>query len=154
NLAVIATDHCPFLKKEKDGWQNDIANLPMGLPGVEVLGALVLNRNNCLDPVTAIKVLTENPARIFGLYPEKGSLEPGTDADICVFDPAHEWQINHRELHMANDYSPYEGLKIQGRNCMTFLRGEMIFDSLNGWAGKKGAGKFLKRKKTDQVFFS
>lgn len=154
NLAVIATDHCPFNRADKDSWQGNIEKLPMGLPGIEILPALALNRFNCLDTITAIKSISENPAKIFGLFPEKGSLQPGTDADIMIFDPDCEWQISQEKLNMANDYSPYEGLRIKGKNLLTMLRGEIIFAAAQGgWKGKKGAGRFLARKKADSSFF-
>ncbi len=152
-LAVVATDHCPFTKADKNTWQGRIDRLPMGLPGIETLPALVLNRNRQLNEISAIKAITENPARLFGIYPEKGSLEPGTDADLMVFDPNCIWKITNEELNMNTDYSPYEGLEIKGRNTMTFLRGEMIFSIQSGWSGNRGAGRFLARKKADSSFF-
>jgi len=154
DLAVVATDHCPFTRADKNTWQGRIDQLPMGLPGIETLPALVLNRNRGLDEISAIKTISENPARLFGLYPEKGSLEPGTDADLMIFDPDCIWKITQAELNMNNDYSPYEGLEIKGRNIMTFLRGQMIYSAEAGWCGLRGAGRFLARKKADPSFFS
>lgn len=155
HIAVIATDHCPFKRADKDSWQNSILKLPMGLPGIETLPAMVFNGviNKNISIVAAVKAITENPARLFGLYPEKGSLIPGTDADIMVFDPDKIWKIQAGELNMATDYSPYEGMEIQGKNVLTILRGEVIFSQAQGWQGTKGGGRFLKRKKADPAFF-
>ncbi|GAB4272430.1 MAG: dihydropyrimidinase [Candidatus Rifleibacteriota bacterium] len=155
HLAVVATDHCPFTRKDKDSWNGNIMQLPMGLPGVETLPALVINGvfNKKLTLVKALKAISENPAKLFGLYPEKGSLLPGTDADIMVFDPEYFWKISARELNMETDYSPYEGLTIRGKNIMTILRGSIVYSQNDGWQGNKGGGKFLKRKKADHSFF-
>jgi dihydropyrimidinase len=127
----------------------------MGLPGIETLPAFVLNgaAKGKISIKKAIKSISENPARLFGLYPEKGSLMPGTDADIMVFSPDKTWQIKHSSLNMNLDYSPYEGLEIKGKNTMTLFRGNVIYSNENGWLGKKGQGRFILRKKTDQTFF-
>lgn len=155
HIAVVATDHCPFTLKNKDSWKQSILSLPMGLPGIETLPAFVLNgaAKGKISIKKAIKSISENPARLFGLYPEKGSLMPGTDADIMVFSPDKTWQINHSSLNMNLDYSPYEGLEIKGKNTMTLFRGNVIYSNENGWLGKKGQGRFILRKKTDQTFF-
>ncbi|MDN5279205.1 MAG: dihydropyrimidinase [Clostridiales bacterium] len=156
SLSVVATDHCPFKKSEKDSGKNNILNLPMGLPGIETLPLLVLNGalNHKISIEKAIRSISENPARIFGLYPEKGSLIPGTDADIMVFDPQRKWKISNESLSMATDYSPYENLEITGKNTLTIFGGDVIYSEKSGWKGLQGRGRFLKRKKTDQSFFS
>lgn len=153
NLAVIATDHCPFKRNDKDSWQKSISKLPMGLPGIETLVPLALQQNKGLPTATAIRALTENPARIFGIYPEKGCLLPGSDADVIIYDPHRDWEIDSTLLHMATDYSPYQGLQIRGINTMTISRGEVIYSEEDGWQGKKGRGRFLKRRPTDSYFF-
>ncbi|MGM0600480.1 MAG: dihydropyrimidinase [Candidatus Rifleibacteriota bacterium] len=155
HIAVVATDHCPFTLKDKNSWNESILSLPMGLPGIETLPAFVLNGaaegKICVEK--AVKSISENPAKLFGLYPEKGSLLPGTDADIMVFSPQKKWQVKHSSLNMNLDYSPYEGLEITGKNIMTLFRGNVIYGENLGWKGQKGQGKFLERKKTDQTFF-
>lgn len=154
-VAMVATDHCPFNKKDKDTWKGSINTLPMGIPGIETMPELVLNGalSGKIDLVTAIKSITENPARIFGMYPEKGSLIPGTDADIMIFDQNAEHIITQKNLHMNNDYSVYEGLRIKGKNSITILRGKIIFDENKGWLGEKGQGRFIKRNAPDSEFF-
>lgn len=155
SMSVVATDHCPFTTVDKNSWNNRITNLPMGLPGIETLPLLVLNgvHSEKISLRNAIKVISENPARIFGLYPEKGSLIPGTDADVMIYNPDCVGQITATQLHMRTDYSPYEGLSCRGCNEMTLLRGQIIFNLKEGWLGKKGGGRFLKRKASDPDFF-
>ncbi len=154
-IAVVATDHCPFTKADKNTWNNKITSLPMGLPGIETFPALVLNgvHSEKLSLERAVKAISENPARIFGLYPEKGSLIPGTDADIMIYNPDCISPISVKNLHMKTDYSPYEGLVCRGSNEMTLLRGKLIFSIDGGWQGEKGGGRFLKRKAADPDFF-
>ena len=154
HIAVTATDHCPFTQKDKDSWNGKITELPMGLPGIETLVPFTLWGVNTgkLSLEKAIKALTESPAKIFGLYPEKGSLKIGTDADILVYDPEKEVTIRSSELHMATDYSPFEGSIGKGWPVITFLKGKVIVQ--NGeWFGQKGAGNFLKRKTADLELF-
>lgn len=155
DMAVVATDHCPFTVADKNTWNNNFTTLPMGLPGIETLPALILNgvHSEKISLQKAVKVISENPARIFGLYPEKGSLIPGTDADIMVYNPDCISEIRSTSLHMRTDYSPYEGLTCRGCNEMTLLRGRVVFTKKEGWSGEKGGGRFLKRKATDPDFF-
>lgn len=155
DLSMVATDHCPFNKADKDTWGGSINRLPMGIPGIETMPVLVLNgiHNGKLELATAIKSITENPAKIFGMYPEKGSLIPGTDADVMVYDPNAKNTIKQENLHMNNDYSVYEGLEIQGRNEITILRGKVIYDTIKGWQGEKGSGRFVKRNPPSPEFF-
>jgi dihydropyrimidinase len=154
-ISVVATDHCPFTRDEKKQGREDMSLMPMGLPGVETSPAMILSAavEGKIPLGVAIASISENPAKIFGLYPEKGSLLPGTDADIMIFNPNRTWIINNNELNMNLDYSPYQGYKIKGRNQMTIFRGNIIFDQKTGWSGKKGAGRFIERKKTDSAFF-
>jgi dihydropyrimidinase len=154
-LAVVATDHCPFTRADKNSWNHDITRLPMGLPGIETLPALILNgvHSEKISLPAAVKMISENPARIFGLYPEKGSLIPGTDADVMVYNPDCQGTVSAGNLHMKTDYSPYEGLACRGCNEMTILRGKVIFKRDGGWLGQKGGGKFLFRQTADSDFF-
>ncbi len=154
-LSVVATDHCPFTRADKNTWNNDITNLPMGLPGIETMPVFILNgvHSEKLSLTRAVKLISENPARLFGLYPEKGSLIPGTDADIMIYNPDSNVIVSSAKLHMHTDYSPYEGMTCRGSNEMTLLRGRIIFSCNKGWMGEKGGGKFLKRKTADPDFF-
>jgi dihydropyrimidinase len=151
DLSVIATDHCPFNKQDKDIWDGCITDLPMGLGGTEIFGELMLDavHRGKIKLDTAIKAMCENPARIFGIYPEKGSLQVGTHADILVYDPDVERVISQKEMYSNNDYTPYEGFKVRGQNHMTILRGRPVYAATEGWLGEKGGGHLLKRCKFD-----
>ena len=155
DLAVVATDHCPFTTADKNTWKNRTTSLPMGLPGIETLPLLVLNgvHSEKISLQQAVKAISENPARIFGLYPRKGSLVPGTDADIMVYNPDCNLEITAAALHMKTDYSPYEGLHCRGCNEMTILRGKIIYSHEKGWQGEKGGGRFVSRHAADPEFF-
>lgn len=155
HIAVVATDHCPFTRADKNTWNNNITTLPMGLPGIETFPAFILNgvHSERISLGKAVKLISENPARIFGLYPEKGSLIPGTDADIMIYNPDSTGRISAANLHMRTDYSPYEGMTCRGSNAMTFLRGRLIYSQQKGWMGQKGGGRFLFRKTAEADFF-
>jgi dihydropyrimidinase len=91
-----------------------------------------------------VKYTSSNPCRMFGLYPEKGSFEPGTDADIVIVDPGAVTEVNGDYIRGASDYSCYEGMKLQGRISRVLLRGEEIVKD-GEFLGKRGDGKYLKR---------
>jgi dihydropyrimidinase len=115
-----------------------------GIPGTESLLPLIYSsgvRNNRITIRELVELLSVNPAKIFGLYPEKGSLEVGTDADLTVFDPNAEKKLTAENLHSAAEYSPYHDFTVKGSPVMTFRRGQMIFD--NKLRAEKGSGKFI-----------
>ena len=88
------------------------------------------------------RLLAERPAQINGLYPRKGTLSIGADADIVVFDPNVKWTVHAKDLHMATDFSPYEGMQVHGAVAVTISRGEVVY--VNGeFRGEKGRGKFI-----------
>ncbi|MBF0406947.1 MAG: dihydropyrimidinase [Candidatus Riflebacteria bacterium] len=147
-INVLATDHCPFRSEAKNTWKNDFRNIPMGLPGVETLVPLILGTAGLtgMSADRAIRLFSVNPAKIFGLYPEKGSLLPGADADIVIFDPTKKRTISATNLHMNIDYSPYEGFELTGFPDITISRGEIVY--LYGrFFDQIGRGRFLRRKK-------
>lgn len=154
-LKVVATDHCPFTKEDKNSWGNNLNNLPMGLPGTETMLLQTLNGyfSKKIKLKTAINSVTKNPAKIFGMYPQKGSLLPGTDADIVVFDPNATTTIDVKNLNMNTDYSPYQSMTFKGKVIMTFLRGKNIYSHSKGFIGKKGTGRFIKRKAPSEELF-
>ncbi|MFZ2956005.1 MAG: dihydropyrimidinase [Candidatus Ozemobacteraceae bacterium] len=156
HIQVVATDHCPFMRAGKDTWHGDFRNLPMGLPGIETLVPLILSesqrRTGSVD--FAIRALSVNPAKIFGLYPRKGCLLPGSDADIVIYDPARTWTIAADKLHMNTDFSPYEGMPLTGKPIMTISRGDVLVEE-DLFKGASGRGRFLVRSKPDlQSFLS
>jgi dihydropyrimidinase len=146
DLDVLATDHCPFTLADKRRGAGDFTKVPGGLPGVEdrvtlafqgVLdGRITLNR--------WVEVIATAPAKLFGLYPHKGTLAPGSDADLVVFDPAAERVIGAATHHMNVDYSCYEGLRVRGRPETVMQRGEVLVAG-GTFHGRPGAGQYLSR---------
>jgi len=139
---VVATDHCAFSREQKMQSNSSLEILP-GIPGTEMMLPLLYSsgvRNNRITIRELVEMLSVNPAKIFGLYPEKGSLEIGTDADLTVFDPNVEKKLTAENLHSAAEYSPYHDFTVKGYPVMTFRRGNLIFD--NKLRAEKGSGKF------------
>lgn len=150
DIQVVATDHCPFTRAAKNTWGGSIGRLPMGLPGVETMPALFLSEGRIRGIPTRllVRALSALPASLFGLYETKGSLAPGYDADLMLYDPDAEWRMAASGLHMGADYSIYEGRPVLGKPVMTISRGEIIVE--NGvWAGNAGRGRFVARRRFD-----
>lgn len=149
NLQTVGTDHCPFyFKGQKELGKDNFLNIPGGLPGIEARLALIHQfgvRTGKLSLNRWVDVCSTNPARIFGLYPNKGTLEPGADADLVLFDPEKKITLTRSILHEQVDYTPYEGLELQGYPVMTILRGQVIVE--NGeFCGAPGNGRYLSRQ--------
>lgn len=147
-LQTVATDHCPFdFKGQKEMGRDFFAKIPNGAPGIEARMALLFDRGVNSGKISLnrfVEITATNPAKIFGLYPNKGTLVVGSDADIVVFDPALKKTISKNILHENVDYTPYEGVQVTGYPVMTFSRGELIVK--NGeFIGKAGRGKFVAR---------
>ncbi len=144
---LVATDHCPFTREQK-AWRGSFANLPYGLPGVETLLPLVYSEGvgrGLLHLSDIPRLLSEGPARLYGLYPRKGAIEVGSDADLVVFDPDETWEISADGLHMNTDFSPYEGWTVTGRTVTTISRGEIIYSD-GEVSAERGRGQFLFRE--------
>lgn len=144
-IDVIATDHCAFNIKQKMKGTNSLDTLP-GIPGVETMLPLVYSYGVVKERISLIemsKLLSTNPAKIFGLYPRKGVIAPGGDADFVIYDPDPEWQIKAKLLHSRAGYTPYEGFKVKGKPVMTILRGNIIVKD-NNFVGEKSYGKFIR----------
>ena len=149
-VQVIATDHCAFTREQKLS-SSDCRTIYPGIPGTEEMFILlntfrekeVASGKNF--PLTKlVELMSTNPAKLFGIYPQKGSLEIGTDADICIFDPSVKWTLEDDNVHSASLYTPYRGFKVQGKAFMTILRGKVIME--NGqYYGCPGEGHFLKQ---------
>jgi dihydropyrimidinase len=147
DLSVVSTDHCPFcFKDQKELGRGDFSKIPNGMPGVEhrmdllhqgvVAGELSLAR--------WVEVASATPARMFGLYPRKGVIAPGADADIVVYDPRARQTLSAQTHHMAVDYSAYEGMSITGRVETVLSRGSVVIAG-GEFRGSEGHGKFLTR---------
>ncbi|MBI4731282.1 MAG: dihydropyrimidinase [Chloroflexi bacterium] len=148
DLQTVGTDHCPFnYKGQKDLGRDNYEKIPSGLPGIESRLSLLYQygvRMGRLSLERWVEVCSTNPAKIFGLYPRKGSLEPGADADMVLFDPNKKVTLSRSLLHEQVDYTPYKGFELQGYPVMTFLRGKLIVK--NGeFTGAAGDGKYLVR---------
>jgi dihydropyrimidinase len=143
-LDLVATDHCPFTRAQKV-WKGSFLDLPYGLPGVETLLPLLYSEGVAmgrLDLSDLPRLLSENPAKINGIYPKKGSLAVGSDADIVILDPMKEWTIRADDLHMSTDFSPYEGRKVRGRVAATIARGKVVYSG-GVFCGEGGWGEFV-----------
>ncbi|MCP3874592.1 MAG: dihydropyrimidinase [Desulfobacteraceae bacterium] len=149
-LSVIATDHCPFdfkLKKKLAG--DDFSKCPGGVAGVEARVPLIFSKGVLEQKMSLqcfARVMAENPAKIMGLYPKKGVISKGSDADIIILDPEQKVTISQKMLHENVDYTPYEGINVMGWPVLTMVRGSIIVKD-SAFIGKKGYGKFIKRKK-------
>jgi len=147
-ISVIATDTCTFKKKDKSKWKGDFTKIPYGLPGVETLLPLMYTFGVGKKRISLnqlVKLTSLNPAKIFGLYPQKGTIKIGSDADLVIFDPKKKITLSHKNLHTNCDWSPYEGFKLKGYPTLTISRGKIVYK--NGkFKGKIGHGKFVTRK--------
>ncbi|OIQ11209.1 D-phenylhydantoinase [Moorella thermoacetica] len=149
DLQVVATDHCSYSPEQKAAG-TAFYNTPSGVPGTETLLPLLYSygvRQGRLTLPQMVRVLATNPARLFGLYPRKGCLEPGSDADLVVFDPSQEVILKASDLHSAAAYTIFEGFALQGYVEATYLRGRLIYD-LGRFLGRAGQGEFIPGKIT------
>jgi dihydropyrimidinase len=147
DLAIVSTDHCPFcMKDQKELGIGDFSKIPNGIGGVEHRVDLIYQGvvDGKLSLERWVETISTTPARMFGLYPQKGIVQPGSDADLVVYDPNGTTRIGVEMHHMNMDYSAYEGVEIRGRVGTVISRGEVIVADGN-YHGRKGRGKFLKR---------
>lgn len=131
-IQTIATDHCSFTKEQKMAGANDFSKTPCGMPGAEERPALIWQFGVNEDRITAEQMciyLAENPAKLYKLYPRKGALMPGSDADIVVWNPDTEWTMTAESQQSACDYCPMEGTKIRGRAEQVYLRGRLAAEN-------------------------
>ena len=161
-LQTIGTDHCPFFYNGtrpivyegreiaipgKELGKDDFTKIPNGLPGIQDRMPILWTYGVRAGRITANQFVaynSTNPAKIFGLYPRKGALVPGADADIVIWDPEKKMKYGVAHSHQRTDYNLYEGWKLTGYPEKVFLRGKMIVDG-DEWKGKRGDGRFLKR---------
>ncbi len=144
-IDVVATDHCPFTRTQKESGGGFFFKTPNGLPGVETLLSLIYSEGvvkRGLSPNKLVELLAYNPARAFGLCPRKGTIEEGSDADLVIFNPEKEVEIKADALHMNTDFSPYEGMTVKGVPELTISRGEIVYEQGN-LPASPGRGKFV-----------
>jgi dihydropyrimidinase len=151
DLNVISTDHCPFcLKEQKEIGRDDFSKIPNGGPGVENRMSLIYHYGVNMGRITLnrfVELTSTAPAKIFGLFPKKGTIAVGSDADIVIFDPNHEETISYHNAtthHMNIDYNAYEGFKVKGFVESVLSRGKIIIDKRQ-YVGRPGDGAFIKR---------
>lgn len=149
---VVATDHCPFnFAVEKQAGREGFTCCPGGIPGVEARLSLMFSFGFMAGRIPlpdVVRLCCTTPARIFGLYPKKGAIVPGSDADLVLFDPDAEWVLTHGALHENVDYTPYEGFRMRGKPVMTISRGEVVAQK-GKFVGTPGRGRFVKRGRPD-----
>ena len=155
-IQTMATDHCPFwFEGGKDGriagkelGKGNWAKVPNGVPGIEdryvMLWHLAVN-SGLITPERFVALTSANAAKIFGMYPKKGTIAVGADADIVLFDPDKKRTISAATHHMNVDYNCYEGVEVTGWPVKVFSRGSLIVDG-DEWLGKEGAGQFVPRE--------
>jgi dihydropyrimidinase len=144
-ISTVATDDCAFSLESKAAGAEDFDRCPEGMPGIEPRLTVLYSEGVAKGRLTLsrwVELISSAPARLFGLYPSKGSLAPGADADIVLFDPAREWTMNKDTLHMASDYAAYDNIDVTGKVVQVFSRGELIIDGEECLA-EKGRGRFV-----------
>jgi dihydropyrimidinase len=149
-IKVIATDNCTFTRRQKDEWGGDLGRLYMGLPGTQTLLPLMYTfgvKQGRMRLAELARSLSLNPARIMGMYPRKGAIKPGSDADFVIMDPSAVKPVDFRALKHNTDYSPYQGIKLSGWANTTILRGEVIAEDGELTRPDRPAGQFLRRHK-------
>ncbi len=149
DLQVVSTDHCPFnYKGQKDLGKKSFAAIPNGAPGVEHRLMLLFHEGvnkKRLGLNRFVELISTAPAKLFGLFPQKGAIAIGSDADLVLFDPKASFKISAKTQHQNVDYTPYEGLKGKGVPTAVLSRGQVIIND-GKFSGTPGAGRFLKRK--------
>jgi dihydropyrimidinase len=156
SLQIVSTDHCPFwFEGGKDGKQPgkelgkaSFGAIPNGCPGIEERMMLLYTHGVSTGKISLnrwVELTSTNPAKLFGCYPQKGTISPGADADIVVWDPNSSYTITADALHHNTDYTLYEGWEVKGRPSVVLSRGRVLVEG-DQWKGEQGAGRFVKRR--------
>jgi dihydropyrimidinase len=148
DLQVISTDHCPFcMREQKELGKDDFSKIPNGAPGIETRLTLVHDggvRSGRITLNRFVELCATTPAKMFGLFPRKGAVAVGSDADLVVFDPNRAATLGVKTLHMKVDYNPYEGRTVQGSPSFVICGGAVVVEG-DSFVGRAGAGRFLRR---------
>jgi dihydropyrimidinase len=150
-VKVVATDHCPFKWEQKLMGEKDFSKIPNGHPAIEHRMELLYSEGVHKGRISLnkfVELTSTNPAKIFGMFPQKGTIGIGSDADIVIFDPNASHTISAASHHMNVDYSAYEGWQLTGKVKKVILRGKLVIDDAKCLA-QKGYGKFIKRAKVN-----
>jgi dihydropyrimidinase len=154
DLQLVATDHCPFcMKDQKELGRGDFSKIPNGAPGVENRMSLIYNSGVVQGRITLnrfVEITSTAAAKIFGLFPKKGTIAVGSDADIVVFDPNKKMTISAKTHHMNVDYNCYEGWEVTGVSETVLSRGKVVIED-GKYVGKSGDGNFIKRSNIQQA---
>ncbi|HUP89330.1 MAG TPA: dihydropyrimidinase [Longimicrobiales bacterium] len=147
-VSVVSTDTCTFTKKQKAMWEGDWTKIPMGMPGLETL-LPVTYTHGVLDKKITIEKMVEklslNPAKLMGLFPQKGAIQVGSDADIAIIHPTKKITVDPKKMETGADWNPYDGWDLAGFSRTTLSRGDVIVDDYKV-VGKQGRGRWLPRK--------
>ena len=152
-IQVVATDHCPFKWEQKLMGKDDFSKIPNGHPAVENRMELLFSEGVAKNKITLnkyVEVSSTNAAKIFGMFPRKGTIAIGSDADIVIFDPNEKHILSAATHHMNVDYSGYEGWEVTGKVKTVLLRGQVAIEN-NECKIEKGYGQFVKRSKVSQI---
>jgi len=150
DLQAVSTDHCPFCFNENPGKQlgkDDFSKIPNGAPGLENRMSLIYDggvAGGRFDVNRWVEVCSTSPAKIFGMFPKKGTIAPGSDADLVIFNPDAEQVISAKTHHMNVDYNCYEGRKVKGVSEIVLSRGEVLVEN-GAFHGRPGRGAYVKR---------
>src|SRR5713101_6974213 len=148
-LQVVSTDHCPFcFKEQKEMGKDDFTKIPNGGPGIEHRLSLIYTGGVAQGRFSAnrfVELVSTSPAKLFGLYPRKGTIAIGSDADLVIFDPERKHTISAKTHHMRVDYSMFEGIRTKGAPRTVLSRGRTVIDS-GKFVGRPGSGQFLRRQ--------
>ncbi len=152
-VQVVGTDHCPFTLEQKAMGKDNFAKIPNGHPAIEHRVEFMYSEGVKKGKISLnkfVEVCSTNAAKIFGMYPKKGTIAIGSDADIVIFDPNNKHTISAKTHHMRCDYSGYEGWEVTGKTETVLLRGKIAIEN-NQCLLKAGDGKFIKRKKSNYI---
>jgi dihydropyrimidinase len=152
-VQVVATDHCPFMWEQKLMGKDDFSKIPNGHPAIENRMELLFSEGVMKNRISLnkfVEVACTNAAKIFGMFPQKGTIAVGSDADILIMDPHEKHQLSASSHHMNVDYSGYEGWNITGKVKTVLLRGKVAIEN-NNCLVDKGYGQFVKRNKVSQI---
>lgn len=147
DIQLVSTDHCTFTMAQKEAGREDFSKIPGGVPGVEERVGLLLTYgvgDGRLSLPEAVELLSGNPARLYGLYPRKGSLQPGSDADVVLWDPTAHRVLRDENVHTKARYTAYRGMELQGAAETVFLRGEVVVE--RGKLVQEHRGVFVPRQ--------
>lgn len=145
-IQTISTDHCSFTTEQKALGKEDFRKIPGGLPGVESRGILLYTsgvKTGKISVSDMCRLLSENPAKLYGMYPRKGCLKPGSDADLVILDPEHGYILNKENLAANVDYQPYDGYKTACTIEKVYLRGQLVAE--NGKVLTSPVGTYIER---------